>query len=106
MAALLRVAWQEGLPVLTSAGVVAQVWRGGGAQARLARVLAGVEVHALDPDDARRTGALLARSRTADVVGGHLSLLVRAGDRVLTSDPGDIDALLATREVSASVVRV
>ena len=106
VAALLRVAWEEGLPVLTSAGVLAQVWRGGGAQARLARVLAGVDVRALDPADARRTGTLLARSKTADVVDGHVALLVGGGDRVLTSDPNDIEALLAARKVSATVVRV
>lgn len=106
LAALLRVIWEEGLPVLSSAAAVAQVWRGGSAQARLARVVAGVDVRALDAEDAKRTGTLLARSKTADVVDGHVALLVRGGDRVLTSDPKDIEALLAAREVSATVVRV
>lgn len=106
VAALLRVIWEEGLPVLSSAAVVAQVWRGGSEQDRLARVLAGVDVRALDPQDARRTGVLLARSKTADVVDGHVALLVGGGDRVLTSDPNDIETLLAAREVSATVIRV
>lgn len=106
VAALLRVIWEEGLPVLSSAAVVAQVWRGGSAQARLARVLAGVDVRALNPEDAKRTGILLARSKTADVVDGHVALLVGGGDRVLTSDPKDIETLLAAREVSATVIRV
>jgi hypothetical protein len=65
-----------------------------------------VDVRALDPDDAKRTGMLLARSKTSDVVDGHVALLVREGDRVLTSDPKDIDALLSAREVSARIVRV
>ncbi len=106
VAALLRVIWEEGLPILSSAAVVAQVWRGGSAQARLARVLAGVEVRALNPEDAKRTGFLLALSKTADVVDGHVALLVGGGDRVLTSDPKGIEALLAAREVSATVIRV
>lgn len=106
VAALLRVIWEEGLPVLSSAAAVAQVWRGGSAQARLARVLAGVDVRALSPEDAKRTGMLLARSNTADVVDGHMALLVGSGDRVLTSDPQDIEMLLAARKVSATVIRV
>lgn len=104
--ALLRVAWQEGFPVLTCAGVVAQAWRGGSAQARLARALAGIDVRALDHDGARHTGVLLGQSNTADVVDAHLALLVHAGDHVVTSDPDDILALLASRKVAATVVRV
>jgi hypothetical protein len=65
-----------------------------------------VDVRALDPDDARRTGMLPARSKTADVVDGHATLLVGGGDRVLTSDPKAIEALLSARVVSATIVTV
>ncbi|MDN5860523.1 MAG: hypothetical protein L0H84_18115, partial [Pseudonocardia sp.] len=82
-----RVAQRADLPLLTSAGVVAQVWRGGPRQARLARLLAGVEVRGLGSDAARDLGVLLGRDGSADVVDAHLASLVRPGDDVMTSDP-------------------
>lgn len=103
---MLRVVQEARLPVRTSAAVVAQVWRNGGRQANLARVLAGVEVRSLDGRDGRRAGELLASTGTADVVDAHLTLLARPDDRVLTSDPGDIGRLLAARGIGADVVRV
>lgn len=103
---MLRVVQEARLPVRTSAAVVAQVWRDGGRQANLARVLAGVEVRSLDGRDGKRAGELLARTGSADVVDAHLTLLARPDDRVLTSDPEDIGRLLAARGVEAGVVRV
>lgn len=73
--------------------------------ANLARVLAGVDVIPLDNAQGRRIGELLSAG-TADVVDGHVALLVRPGDRVLTSDAGDLRRLLSAREVSAQVVDV
>jgi PIN domain nuclease of toxin-antitoxin system len=104
--AILKVAWERSTPVETSAGVVGQVWRGGPGQARLARTLAGVAVAALDLDGAKRAGTLLGRAGLPDVVDAHLALQVRAGDRVLTSDPQDLAALLDARRVEATIVRV
>lgn len=101
--ARLRVAEQEDVDRVTSAAVVAQVWRNGARQANLARILAGVRTVGLQPDDGRRLGALLAASRTSDVVDAHLASLVSAGDQVLTSDPEDITHLLDTRRVRAEV---
>jgi hypothetical protein len=103
VAAILRVAQREGMPVRTSAAVVAQVWRAGGRQANLARVLAGVDTVALDGPSGRRVGEILARTRGVDVVDGHVGLIVAAGDTVLTSDPGDIRAILRVRSVRAAV---
>jgi hypothetical protein len=102
---MLRVAAAARLPVRTSAAVVAQVWRGP-RNARLAKVLAGVGVHALDPATARQIGVLLGRTGTSDVVDGHLALLAAAGDRILTSDVSDLDRLLFARAVAATVVAV
>jgi hypothetical protein len=59
--AMLRVAQQTRIPVRTSAAAVAQVWRHGARQARLARVLAGVAVASLDLNTGKRFGCL-ARS--------------------------------------------
>jgi predicted nucleic acid-binding protein len=79
--------------LVTSSAVVAQVWRGGGRQARLARFLGSdlmTEIP-LDPDAGRRIGVLAAAVGSRDVVDGHVAII--ALDRnavVLTSDPDDI----------------
>ena len=104
--AMLRVAQQDKLPVRTSAAVVAQVWRNGSLQANLARVLAGVDAATLDGAIGRSVGEILALSKTADVVDGHLGLVVQSGDTVLTSDAEDIKKILAARGVGATVRRV
>lgn len=106
MGALLRVLQNDGVPVRTSAGVVAQVWRDGRTQANLARVLAGVAVASIDDTSSRRIGELLAASGTADLVDAHIAVLSAPGDRVLTSDRGDIDALLRVRQVDTLLVDV
>ena len=104
--AMLRVLQREGVPVRTSAGVVAQVWRDGRRQVNLARIMSGVDVAAVDDVAARRVGELLAASRTSDLVDAHVALLIQPQDDVLTSDGADIKALLATRRVKATLVSV
>jgi hypothetical protein len=104
--AILRVAQQENMPVRTSATVVAQVWRSGSGQANLARVLTGIDVAALDMQSGRSVGEVLARSRTADVVDGHLGFIVRSGDTVLTGDTNGIKKILTSRGVTATLQRV
>ena len=102
--AMLRVLQQRRVPVGTSSGLVAQVWRDGRRQALLARLLSGVDVRALAPGDDRRTGELLALAKTDDVIDAHLVLGVDDEDRVFTSDPDDIDRLLEARRVDAKVI--
>jgi hypothetical protein len=92
--------------VRTSCAVVAQVWRDGARQARLALALRGIDVVPLDEDTDRRIGELLRETGTSDVVDGHVALMVRQGDYVATSDVGDIGRLLDARRVRAEVVRV
>jgi hypothetical protein len=104
--AMLRVLQRDGVPIETSAGVVAQVWRDGRKQVNLARVLPGVDIDALDDVMAKKVGELLRQSGTSDLVDAHLALLVRPDDQVLTSDKADITALLRTRRVKAAVVLV
>lgn len=106
LAAMLRVLQQRRVPLRTSAAVVAQVWRDGRKQARIAQLLAAVSVGALAPDNDRRTGELLARARTDDVIDAHLALEVADDDRVLTSDPDDLAHLLEARRVDATIVAV
>src|ERR1039457_2951165 len=101
-----RVLQQQGTPVRVSSAVVGQVWRDGRKQANLARVLAGVGIEALGKDDGKRIGELLALVGSADVVDAHVALMTAPADLVLTSDPGDIRALLQARGVPARVQSV
>jgi hypothetical protein len=86
---------REGTPLVTSAGVVAQVWRGGGKrQAPLAFMIRRVVVVALDFAVARTLGRMLGLTRTSDPVDAHVVLLARErGWPVLTSDAADLLAL-------------
>jgi predicted nucleic acid-binding protein len=78
----------------TSAAVVAQIWRGGNRQARLARLLASdlVTELPLDSEASRRIGMLAAAAPGArDVVDGHVAVIALDRDAVvLTSDPEDV----------------
>lgn len=91
--AYVKAADQGDVTLLTSSAVVAQVWRGGTRQARLARLL-GSDLIAetfLDDDASRRIGALAATLGVGDVVDGHVAVLALDHDAwVLTSDPDDI----------------
>lgn len=93
-------------PLVTSAAVVAQVWRRPDRQVPLRLLLRAVEVRPLDEEAAPAVGSLLAAAGTADVVDAHLALLARHGDVVLTSDPGDLRRLLDTREVDVRMLTV
>jgi hypothetical protein len=90
---LLRRAVEQRLPVSVPAGVVAQAWRGGPRQARVARLLAdpGVRVAVLDDPTARAVGLLAGRSGHGDVVDVSVVLCaLERDDTVVTTDPGDI----------------
>ena len=94
--ALLRTAIDHEIGLAVPAGVVAQVWRDGRAQARLARLLGApaVEVEALDDVRARRAGQLCGVTGTADVVDASVVLCARARDHaVVTSDARDLRRL-------------
>lgn len=104
--AMLRVLQREGVPVLTSAGAVAQVWRDGRRQANLARILPGVDSAAIDDVAAKKVGELLGQNASDDLVDAHVALLVQPNDEVLTSDEPDIRTLLRTRRIKARIIRV
>jgi hypothetical protein len=90
--AFLTAAHRSGTALRTTEPVVAQVWRNGTRQARLAAFLQTITIHPLD--DGRPVGQLLAQTRTSDVVDAHLIITaVRLRDGVLTGDPGDLRAL-------------
>jgi len=104
--ARLRLLQMRGVPLVTSAGAVAEVWKDGARQGMLARLIAGVRVAALDEEGAWAVGALLGRSGTRDVVDAHVALLASDADHVLTSDPSDISRLMETRGIRVSITHV
>jgi hypothetical protein len=106
VAGLIALGRRAGADLVTTAPVVAQVWRDGARQANLARALAMIDVAVVDLDVARSAGELLKAAGGSDVVDASVALLARPGDQVLTSDPGDLETLLKTRPVAAVVVRV
>ncbi len=92
---------------ITHGGVLGQVWRGGtGRQARLARLVPGIEIRAIDEALGRRAGILLARTRRSDVVDAALVLLAADGDSILTSDPDDIEPLAFAAGVHVDIIAV
>lgn len=105
--ALLKRELLAGRAPLTHGGVVGQVWRtGSGRQANLARLLRGVEVRALDGTLGRQAGELLALAGGVDVIDAAVALLALDGDVILTSDPGDLAALVAAAGTHADIVPV
>lgn len=92
--ALLRRADTGQLPLAVPAGVLAQVWRSGGArQARLSRLLRGnrMEVVPLDAAIARGAGRLLSIRGGSDVIDASVVICaLERGHAVVTSDAGDI----------------
>ena len=91
--ALLARASERGMRITVPATALAQAIRSPSQQTRLSRLIRQVstDVVALDESSATAVGLLLARSGTADVVDGHVVICAqRAGQAVVTSDPGDL----------------
>ena len=84
-----------GTPLVTSAGVVAEVWRGGGQrQVPLAFLLRRTTVVDLTYAVARVLGLMIGASRVSDPVDAHIVFLARQRQwPVVSSDPEDLLAL-------------
>jgi predicted nucleic acid-binding protein len=96
MVALVARAMELGLRFQVPAGVVAQAWRSGRKQARLAQLLnsALVQVVPLDDAQARAAGQLCGVTKTRDVIDASVVLLARARSVcVVTSDVDDLTRL-------------
>jgi hypothetical protein len=85
----------ERTPLATSAGVVAQVWRGGGErQVPVVFLLRRTAVVDLTHATARVLGRMLGTTGSSDPVDAHVVLLARErGWPVLTSDADDLRAI-------------
>jgi hypothetical protein len=96
MQALLDEAHAAGLPIDIPAGPLAQAWRSGSRQVRLARTLhlANVTVPALDEPSAKAAGILCGRRGTRDAVDASVVLNARRRDQaIITSEPDDLRRL-------------
>ncbi len=101
---LIELAMAHGAALHVPGGVVAQVWRDGSRQARLARLLGSglLNVQPLDRDEAQATGALCGKAGVSDVVDASVVLLARRhGASVVTSDPQDLGRIDSTLNLVA-----
>ncbi|OGQ23698.1 MAG: hypothetical protein A2138_11785 [Deltaproteobacteria bacterium RBG_16_71_12] len=79
--------------LLAPAAVIAQVWRDGAKQVRLARLIGSgaVEVVPLTLEEAQGVGAVCGQRAARDIVDASVCLLARReGAVVVTSDPDDL----------------
>lgn len=92
MTELVRRFAKDATPLVTSAGVVAQVWRGGTrAQVPVAFLLRHTTVVDLTQPVAKVIGRMLGVTRTKDPIDAHVVLLARErGWAVLSSDADDL----------------
>lgn len=102
MVELTRLFLDRKTPLVTSAGVIAQVWRGGGSrQAPLAHLLRHAVVIDLSYAVARTLGRMLGHAGTTDPIDAHVVFLARERAwPVLTSDAGDLLAIDPTLRVT------
>jgi hypothetical protein len=101
-----KAAALAGTPAVTHGGVVGQAWRGRGSrQALLAKALAGVDVRPLESSLGRAAGELLATTGRSDVIDAALVLLADDGDRIVTSDPDDIELLAAATGLHVELIQ-
>lgn len=106
MIARLRAAQRTGLELRSNAMVIAQTWRDRrGRQVNLARLLRAVDVRSVRPVDGRDAGVLLAETGATDPIDATVVLLAAPGDRILTSDPGDLTRLAAAAGNRAVIIR-
>ena len=95
MVELIRLFSGAKTPLVTSAGVVAQVWRGGsGRQVPVTYLLRRTVVIDLSGAVARTLGRMLGATGTHDPIDAHIAFLARQRNwPVLTSDPEDLHAI-------------
>lgn len=100
-------AQQSRILLKTHGGVIAQVWRGGTrGQARLARVLQSVETVPLDQELGRQAGILLARCGLSDAIDAALVAMAEHGDEIISSDPDDLNVLVAVSGRRINVIPI
>ncbi len=105
--ALIKRERLAGRTPVSHGGVVAQVWRGGtGRQVPVARLLAGVDIIAVDDGLGRQAGMLLARTGMRDAIDAAVVCLAADGDDILTSDADDLQALAQAAGIHVELIPV
>jgi predicted nucleic acid-binding protein len=104
--AFLERASRNRTDVVTTTGAVAQVWRSGSRNARLAMLLRAVLEVELGSGHARRIGARLGTAKLADVVDASVVDAAADGAEILTNDPDDIVSLAAASRKTVIVTRI
>jgi hypothetical protein len=101
-----RVRLEDGLVPLVPAPVVAQCSRYA-KQAQMRRLLRGCEVVAFNEAAAHAAGALLAKTRTEDVVDAAVAVLSaqRQAD-IITGDAEDMRRLVAASRAKVSIIDI
>ena len=103
--ARLRVAHEAGIGLRTCGVVLAEALRDErGRQAVLAGLLAALEVRPVDEWLGRAAGVLLARTGLVDPVDACVVATAEDGDRILTTDPGDLRALASAARRRVPVI--
>ena len=97
---------EEVVPVVP-APVLAQAWRGGARQARVARLLQVCDVEPLGEALAEDVGVLAGKAKHDDVVDVVVvEGAIRRGDAVVTSDAGHVRKIAAAAGVTVWVEQV
>ena len=97
---------EEVVPVVP-APVLAQAWRGGARQARVARLLQVCDVEPLGEALAKDVGVLAGKAKHDDVVDVVVvEGAIRRGDAVVTSDAGHVRKIAAAVGVTVWVEQV
>jgi hypothetical protein len=105
MMARLQAARQAGLELRSTGPVITQVWRDPvGRQANLARLLKSVDVIAVDERLGKLAGVPLGRTESNDAVDAGVVAAAQTGDRIITSDSGDIHPLVSASGRSIFVI--
>jgi hypothetical protein len=91
----LREAVKADINVVVPVGALAQAWRGGPREARLARAVADLEPASFD-DITLAAGELCGKAGTADVIDASVALVAARSEvtHLYTSDPEDLRRLL------------
>ena len=90
---MIEVGRQDGRGIIVPAGVIAQTWRQGPRQVRVARLLNAneVSVEPLTDASARATGILCGAADTSDVVDASVVIVARRYKAtVISSDRADL----------------
>ncbi|MDQ4142681.1 MAG: twitching motility protein PilT [Actinomycetota bacterium] len=103
----LHLAFVENEVPIIPSPVLAQVWRDGPRQARLAQLVKNCHVESFDADAAKVVGIMCGKAGTTDIVDASVVHLASVtGFSVMTSDPRDLKLIGEANDVTVQVIRV